>query len=155
MKLLRIAGTTTVLVGIAALSLVGAAAAQAETVSPAQVDHTYSIEMQLMNTSSEPLTLDSVADNDGAHWQQRAPQTLPADMTSPVDVTAYSEDPSGFLTTVTYTTPSGDAIVFQAVNYFGEQDSEGLTVSHDPSVVVEFCTGQGAHMDATYVVTPV
>ncbi len=92
---------------------------------------------------------------DGAHWQQRAPQTLPADMTSPVDVTAYSEDPSGFLTTVTYTTPSGDAIVFQAVNYFDEQDSEGLTVSHDPSMVVEFCSTQGAHMDATYVVTPV
>ncbi|WP_432571666.1 hypothetical protein [Kineococcus sp. SYSU DK005] len=94
------------------------------------------------NNSDQPLTLVS-ATNPYGHWQDRAPQTIPAHTTG-VSISDYSNNIEGSEIDVTYALPDGSQVTFQGLVPLAGSDSiSGSTTS--PAYVLHGQSDAGFH----------
>lgn len=133
--------------GALAVGLVATGTAHAATPTPATSSPgMYGIEMDISNNSTVPLTLFDAEHNNYGHWQQQSPTTIPAD--SSATVTAYTDDPAGFETSLDYLTPDGHSVLLQAVNYAAKSNNTGDSNTDDPALSLTSTPNGG--MFATY-----
>jgi hypothetical protein len=132
---------------------------QRHTISSADIYNkgAFSIQMTLHNDTDQPLTLDpaKTMHSAGAHWGQQAQHVLgPSDSET---VTAYTNNPTGMTTQVTYTLPNGEYATAMAQDLWisdnvehdgvgtGWDNSSNWYQTADPTYVTDAGTHSGGN----------